>query len=62
MGYDARKRLEGYLNIIGDQILKSVGKVWAEAFHFPINDILHLYSTLYSQSALQSLLDSHSSM
>lgn len=55
MGYGARKRLEGSLNIIGDQILKLICKVKAEAFHFQISDILHLYSTLYSQSALQSL-------
>lgn len=53
IGYGARKRLEGNLDIIWDQILNMESQ--AEAFHFQMNAVSHLYSTLYSQSALQSL-------
>lgn len=42
------KRLEGKSNTIWDQILIQVNmeKVKQKAFHFQMNAILHLYSTL----------------
>lgn len=48
MCYGARERLEGKSNTIWDQIpiQVNVEKVKQKAFHFQMNAILHLYSTL----------------
>lgn len=55
MYYGARKRLDGHLNIIWDQILTQINmeKVTLKAFHLEVNEISHLHSTLYRESALR---------